>query len=129
MTERIAVIERSREDVYRIKQIFGFGARELTKSEKEIFTRWTQSYGYELDVIRMAYDITVDAIQKPVPKYADKIIEKWHCEGLRTVEDIEKYESAKREGAKAQSENDPQKSYEVDDFFEAALKRSFEDLK
>ena len=129
VTERIAVIERSREDVYRIKQIFGFGARELTKSEKEIFTRWTQSYGYELDVIRMAYDITVDAIQKPVPKYADKIIEKWHCEGLRTVEDIEKYESAKREGAKAQSENDPQKSYEVDDFFEAALKRSFEDLK
>ena len=129
VTERIGVIERSREEIYRIKQLFGFGARELTKSEKEIFTRWTQTYGYGLDIIRTAYDITVDAIQKPVPKYADKIIEKWHCEGLRTVEDIEKYESLKREGAKAQSESDPQKSYEVDDFFEAALKRSFEDLK
>ena len=129
VTERIAVIERSREEIYRIKQLFGFGARELTKSEKEIFTRWTQAYGYGLDVIRLAYDITVDAIQKPVPKYADKIIERWHCEGLRTFEDIEKYESAKREGAKAPSESDPQKSYEVDDFFEAAMKRSFKDLK
>ena len=129
VTERIEVIERSREEIYRIKQLFGFGARELTKSEKEIFTRWTQNYGYGLDIIKLAYDITVDAIQKPVPKYADKIIEKWHCEGLCAVEDIEKYESTKRETAKAQNESDPQKSYEVDDFLEAALKRSFEDLK
>lgn len=128
VNERIEIIERSKEDIYRIKQIFGFGARSLTKSEQTIFEKWTQNYKYGIDVIRLAYDIMIDSIQKPVPKYADKIIEKWHCEGLRTFEEIEAYEKNKKDSPKADS-GDPQKSYEVDDFFAAAMNRSFKDLK
>ena len=128
VTERIGLIERSREDTYRIKQIFGFGSRSLTKTEQTLFEKWIQTYGYGIDVIKLAYDMMIDAIQKPVPKYADKILERWHCEGLRTYEDIEAYEKNKRDSAPADN-NDPQKSYEVDDFFAAAMNRSFKDLK
>ena len=107
--------------------MFGFGARELTKTEKEMFSKWTQTYGYDLDIIRIAYDIMINSIQKPVPKYADKIIEKWYSEGLRTLSDIENYENNKKDAPKDNGE--VQKSYEIDDFFDAALKRSFKDLK
>lgn len=124
---RINEIEQSKEIIYKIKQMFGFGARELTKTEREMFTRWTHLYGYDMDIIRYAYDITVNSIQKPVPKYTDKILEKWYSEGLRALADIESYEANKK-GASAQSQS-PQKSYEIDDFFEAALKRSHKDLK
>ena len=127
VVDRINSIEQAKETVYKIKQMFGFGARELAKSEKEIFSRWTQTYGYDVDVIRVAYDITVNSIQKPVPKYTDKIIEKWYSEGLRTLADVEAYESKKKETAQTSSE--VQKSYDIDDFFDAALKRSFKDLK
>lgn len=127
VVDRINSIEQAKETVYKIKSMFGFGARELTKSEKEIFTKWTQTYGYDVDIIRAAYDITVNSIQKPVPKYTDKIIEKWYSEGLRTFADIENYENKKKESA--QSTQEAQKSYEIDDFFDAALKRSFKDLK
>ena len=127
VVDRINSIEQAKETVYKIKSMFGFGARELTKSEKEIFTKWTQTYGYDVDIIRAAYDITVNSIQKPVPKYTDKIIEKWYSEGLRTLADIENYENKKKESA--QSTQEAQKSYEIDDFFDAALKRSFKDLK
>jgi DnaD/phage-associated family protein len=92
-----------------------------------MFTRWTQTYGYDTDIIRIAYDITVNAIQKPVPKYADKIIEKWYSEGLRTLADIEAFESKKKDMPKDNGE--VQKSYEIDDFFAAALNRSLKDLK
>ena len=124
VVERIAVIERSKEEISKIKQLFGMGSRELSKTEKTLFEKWTQRFEYDMDIVRLAYDITVDAIQKPVPKYADSILEKWYSEGLRTVAAIEKYESGKKE-AKAESG----KSYDLDDFFEAALQRSFDDLK
>lgn len=125
---RINAIEQSKEDIYKIKQMFGFGARELTKSEKDIFSKWLQTYGYDVDVIRFAYDITVNSIQKPVPRYTDKIIEKWYSEGLRSLADIESYEAKKKEKPSA-GEGKVQKSYEIDDFFEAAIKRSHKDLK
>lgn len=128
VTAKIALIERSKESIYRIQQMFGFGARSLTKTEQTLFEKWTQAYGYDVDVIKFAYDIMIDAIQKPVPKYADKIIEKWHCEGLRTFADIEAYEKNKKESSQG-DKNDPQKSYDLDDFFEAAIQRSLRDLK
>ncbi len=127
VVDRINSIEQAKETVYKIKQMFGFGTRELAKSEKELFSKWTQTYGYDVEVIHVAYDITVNSIQKPVPKYTDKIIEKWYSEGLRTLADVEAYESKKKDSA--QSNSEVQKSYEIDDFFDAALKRSFKDLK
>lgn len=131
VSQKISLIERSKEDVFRIKQIFGFGARSLTKTEQALFEKWTLTYGYGIDVIKFAYDMMIDAIQRPVPKYADKIIEKWHCEGLRTFAEVEAYEKNKKDSGSQSGENkgDTQKSYDLDDFFEAAIQRSFRDLK
>lgn len=124
---RISEMEQSKEILSQIKSIYGFGSRALTNTEETLFTKWTQKYGYDIEVIRIAYDITVNAIQKPAPKYTDKIIEKWYSEGLRTVTEIEERERAKREASAGEGE--PQKSYELDDFFTAAMNRSFNDLK
>ena len=123
---RIAIIEHSAEVVGKIKQLFGMGSRELSRTEKTLFDKWTQKFGYGIEVIRVAYDITVDATQKPLPKYADAILEKWHAEGLRTEGEVLAFEQ-KSKPSKDSGEGD--KSYELDDFFEAALKRSLEDLK
>ena len=122
--DRIEVIERSAHTISKIKQLFGIGERSLSKTEKETFERWTQKYGYDIDVIKCAYDIMIDRIQKPVPKYANTILEKWHSEGLKTPEEIAAYESKQKE-----SKAGEQKSYDLDGFFEAALQRSFDDLK
>ena len=127
VVERIALIEHSSEVISKIKQLFGIGARELSKTEKALFEKWTQKFGYGIEVIRVAYDITVDATQKPLPKYADAILEKWHAEGLRTEEEVLAFETNSKQEREGASGGD--KSYELDDFFEAALKRSLEDLK
>ena len=130
VSAKIALIERSKDTMYRVQMMFGAGARSLTKTEQTVFEKWTQTYGYDVDVIKLAYDMMIDAIQKPVPKYADKIIEKWHCEGLRTLSEIEAYEKNKKSGSQGSSDSgDPQKSYDLDDFFEAAIQRSLRDLK
>ena len=119
---RVHAIEASAETVSQIRTLFGIGSRALSSTEKKLFAKWTETYGYDMDVIRMAYDITIDAIHAPVPKYAGTILEKWYTEGLRTARDIEEFEREK----KGATNGIATKSYDVDDFFEASLKRSYE---
>lgn len=121
---RIARMEQSAELIGQIKTLFGAGGRELSKTEKTLFEKWIKKLGYDVDVIRLAYDITIDNIQKPAPKYTDAILEKWYAEGLRTAEDVERFEKDKKQTAVQED-----KSYDLDDFYEAALERSFKDLK
>ena len=127
--DRIHRMELATETVEKIKNLFGFGSRELTATEKKLFGTWTEQFGYDIEVIRLAYDITVDTIQKPVPKYAGSILENWHKEGLRTEEEVRRYieEQKAQKQASAASDHTP-KSYDLDEFFEAALQRGLKDL-
>ncbi|MBQ8849696.1 MAG: DnaD domain protein [Clostridia bacterium] len=125
VADRISRMERAGEVISKIKGFYGIGDRALTASEKRFFTAWTEKYDYDAEVIKLAYDITVDKTQKPLPKYTNTIIERWYAEGLRTADEVRKYlerqESDKNGGIA--------KSYDTDEFFEAALQRSYEELK
>lgn len=129
--ERIQRMEQSGEVIAKVRALFGAAGREMTATEKKLFTAWTEKFAYDIAVIRLAYDITVDRIQKPAPKYTNSILEAWYAEGLRTEADVRRYIEAKKEekeGEKTGAIATP-KSYDVEDFFEAALKRSYEELQ
>ena len=122
--DRIATIERSKQVISQIKQLFGASDRELSSTERAMFEKWTQKFGYGIDVIRIAYDITVDVKHKAIPKYTGAILEAWYNEGLRTADAV-----IARENARKQSKMAEGKSYDLDDFFAAAMDRSLKDLK
>lgn len=122
---RIHRMERSGEVIGKIRTLYGMGSRELTTSEKKLFSAWCEKLAYDIDVIRMAYDITVDSIQKPVPKYTNSILEAWYAQGLRTADDVRAYLDAEK---KEKANGELTKSYDIDEFIEAALKRSYEEL-
>ncbi len=124
--ERIAQKELLKNENEKIKKLFGIGSRALSKTEKALFEKWVCKFGYDTEIISLAYDITVDTIQKPVPKYTDSILERWNSQGLRTPEEIIKHMA---EDKKPKEAIGASKSYDPDDFFEAALERSFSDLK
>ena len=102
---------------YKIRNLFGIGTREFSKSEKEKIDKWT-SANISIDFIKKAYDITVDKTGKISVAYCAKIIENWLSCGIKTVEDVEN--SEKERISKAQAS-----SFETNDFFEAALRRSY----
>lgn len=104
----------------KIKNIFGLGTRKLTSKEQKQVDTWTSTYHYELDVIEKAYEITVTATNKPSIHYANAILEKWFAEGIKTIDDVNVL-LATREQEKVNSGS----SFDVDDFFAAALKRSY----
>ena len=123
--ERLGRMERSGEVIGKIRVLYGAAGRELTTSEKRLFTAWSEKLAYDIDVIRMAYDITVDTIQKPVPKYTNSILEAWYAQGLRTADDVRSYLDAEK---KSKDGGGNEKSYDIDEFIEAALKRSYEEM-
>jgi DnaD/phage-associated family protein len=104
----------------KIKNIFGLGSRKLTSKEQKQVNAWVTTYNYDISVIEKAYEITVTATNKPSIHYANAILEKWFAEGVKNIEDAENLIAA-REQEKATEGS----SFDVDDFFAAALKRSY----
>ena len=105
----------------KIKNIFGLGARKLTSKEQKQVDAWVNTYNYDLAVIEKAYEITVTATNKPSVHYANAILEKWFAEGIKNIDDVNAL-LAVREQEKAENTTS---SFDVDDFFAAALKRSY----
>jgi len=50
--------------------------------------KWTESYGYKMDIIGQACQRTILAIGKPSFKYANSIIKGWHDENVNSLADI-----------------------------------------
>lgn len=136
ITEHHAMEEelRTREELHsfegEVRKLFGMKSRALTTKESKMLRAW-HSFGYGVDVVRLAYEITVDTIHEPSVQYANGILEKWNAEGLHTVEEIQAAEAAyraKKEGKPTVSEPMQGNSFDTDEFLEAALKRSFEQM-
>ncbi|MBR2907989.1 MAG: DnaD domain protein [Clostridia bacterium] len=118
LREHLERLRMLRSNEGQIRTIFGMGARAFTAKEKKAVMLWLGEYGCSMELIRLAYERTVNATGKPSIPYASKILERWYREGLSTPEAVEAAER-KSEGI-ASEEN-----FNTDDFFEAALRRSY----
>ncbi|MBR2020171.1 MAG: DnaD domain protein [Clostridia bacterium] len=110
-----------------VRTLFGMKARALTGREDRMLRAWV-SFGYDMEVVRRAYEMTVAATNEASLPYANAILERWHAEGLQTAADVDRAiaeQKAKKDGQQASLGN----SFDTDDFFEAALKRSFSTSK
>ena len=103
---------------YKVRKLFGVGMREFTKRERDIFDSWV-GLKLRFDLIKRAYEISVDNGKGANWQYINKILENWNISGVKTLEDAEKT-IAKNKSKLSMS------TFDTDDFFEAALKRSNE---
>ena len=125
-------LEKRHNAVEKIKYIFGFGSRPLSAYEKKTFAMWTEEWGFGTEIVKMAYDITVDATHESSPKYANAILKKWHENGLTTPAEIEGFMAEQKQNAvrrpaavTAKGAYTPKKNEEVEDWFEQRLRQSF----
>lgn len=124
----------------KLRRLFGIGDRSLSHKERECFTRWVVDYGFDMEVIGLAYDITVDCKQKALVGYADAMLKRWFEAGCRDLPSVEALLERERlagtanrpaarprpgatAGAKAPAPLGG--SFNTDDFFNRALERSY----
>lgn len=116
------------DNITRLRELFGFGGRTLTPRENEYFSRWFVEWQYDFDVVRRAYEVTVESTQnhKLSLPYLNKVLQNWHDSGYKTLDEVESaleaYKNAREDNTAAQS------SFDTDEFFELALKRSYEKI-
>lgn len=73
---------------YPVLKAFGITGRNAGTEEKAFIVKWTNSYGFNMDIIIDACRRTLSATSKPSFKYADSILTKWHEKGIKNINDI-----------------------------------------
>lgn len=107
----------------KIRKIFGMGERAFTSSESRFVSTWINDYKFDFEIIKLAYEETVNATSKPSMQYANKVLENWYAEGLKTPDDVARAKE-KRKGVQSSAQAT---SFNVDDFFNAAINNGFGD--
>jgi DnaD/phage-associated family protein len=118
-----------------IRRLLGLGNRMLTDGEINAFTKWRHDYGFRYELIYYAYQIMQENGCEYSLPYMDAILSRWHARKLTTMEEIKAYEQGfKEERDKARSKPKPplnapaqNSSFDTNEFFMAAVKRSFGD--
>ncbi|MBQ9784069.1 MAG: DnaD domain protein [Clostridia bacterium] len=124
MEEEFRVARLMHEFEGQVRALFGMQKRALTSRESKMLSAWA-SFGYGIDVVREAYELTVTATNEPSVAYANAIMERWNAEGLKTLEQIRAAQEASKKDAARADKTALGNSFDTDDFFEAALQRSF----
>ena len=122
---KLSEMDAASENESRVRSLFGMKARALTAKEKKFIGVWFGKMGYNIDIVSRAYEITVNATGEASVPYTNAILERWSSEGLRTIDEIDASIEKKKNEARGESAG----SFDTDDFFEAALRRSFDDKK
>ena len=134
LEERIRRDEMMAETEGKLRTLLGMGARALTPRETKYFSTWLYEFNYDMDVIRLGYEVTVDTKGSFNISYMNSVLANWNRDGLRTPADIQKAMDAFREEKEAKKQPRGQKgaqqdggSFDTDDFFAAAVRRSLGD--
>ncbi len=84
-------IKKHEDKWIKIRKILNYlGAKdgEIMKPQEEILDKWINIYNFPLDVIFKACDICFQRINKGDFKYIDGILNSWHKDGLKTLQDV-----------------------------------------
>lgn len=127
LQEKLRRMEAVRDAEGQLRRLFGMGERKLTPNEHKLLSRWIDEWGFDMAMVEKAYQVTVDTIGKASMKYAGGVLQRWYDDGIRTPEQAEENQAAWDKSKKKKDE--PSKgSFDTDDFVEAALRRSFDDM-
>lgn len=127
----LAEEDKKNDLLYGIKELFGIGARALTSKEKNNFTRWIEEYAMPFEMIKEAYEITVDRTGEASVVYAGAILKRWHAEGFTTLDETKAEAESYKASQKAKEDKGKKQlgNFDEDEFMTAAIKRSYKDKK
>ncbi len=81
-----AFAERFSEDAFAVMKAFGINDRRPGNMEWEAIERWYRNWGFTRQMVVEACNRTMQAIHKPSFQYADRILQEWYRNGIRTLE-------------------------------------------
>ena len=96
--------------------------RFITASESELIDKWKKEYGFSIEMIIHACETTVSSIGKASFKYADKILERWYKNGIKTIDEAKK----ESEEYSAKQQKDKEKKNSKNQFTNFSNQRKYD---
>lgn len=96
---------------WEFRRLIGIWGRNLAPTEKKLFKRWAEEYGYSVGIVGLAFDI---AVRHTAPgalplDYMETVLSAWHEAGCKTVEECKSNSEAFRLQKTAEREADQAK--------------------
>lgn len=95
--------EHFNQDAFAVMKAFGINDRRPGNTEWDSIERWYKTWGFSRQMVVEACNRTMEAIHKPSFQYADRILEEWHKNGIRTLEDISGADSRRKKPASGEA--------------------------
>ena len=116
-SSQIATVDQAKKAVgihsqiyYGVMKAFGISGRNLVEFELNFIEKWTNTYGFSLDIIGEACKRTIQAIHQPSFEYADTILGNWSQNHVHHLEDIAVLDSAYQKTKAAATNSAPAKA-------------------
>ena len=134
--KNITTHEQAENEILALQKAFSFEGKvqsrlklqsKLTASQKKYIGDWA-NMDVTLDMVELAYDKTVDSIGKVSFNYMDKILRKWHENGITNAGDAASFDErtkpvrkSDKKSAAAEAKPSDAPSYDLDLLFKHAL--------
>ena len=73
---------------YFVSRVFGIEQRKPSEKEKTLSLKWVKEWNISKELLKKAYDTCIDNKSKFSFPYIAKILENWHKNGVKSVDDI-----------------------------------------
>lgn len=136
------IIDRENEsaDEWEMRRVVGIYNRNLSDTERAYFKKWTNDYGYSVNIVSFAFDVAVLSTGKLSFPFMDKLLSSWHEAGCTTLDECRTAHASHKAQAEGAAQAKPQRArtrseapkprygdFDVGEAFQHALSRSFGD--
>lgn len=83
----LSTLKKAGEYEGKIKKLLSID-RALIESERECIYKWASEYKFSLEMVKLAYEKTITAINKLSFPYMNKILISWREKGYKTVDEV-----------------------------------------
>ncbi len=119
----LLLMEQLKKEWATVCSAFGIEYRLPTEKEQNYAHTWIKEWRFNKKMLKLAYDVCVDAKGKLIIAYVHKVLEKWYNDGISTPEMVAKANDERKQPktSKKTSNNAGKKSYNIDEYEELLL--------
>ncbi len=121
--EKLRRLAENGEAWHTVEQSVGIPHRSPTSKEQEFASKWVSDWRFTTAMIHEAYERNVDATGKFSPNYMNKILERWHRDGITTLQQAQQ---EKLERASARSKTPSKTTYDIAEYERSGVFDNFD---
>lgn len=107
------------------RKLFGIGSRDLTPTEEKYFHSWSAEMSLPFELVSLAFERTIERKNTPSKAYMNGILSSWYSSGLKSEEDVIAHEQSQKSSKSKTSSTTAEGSFDIGEFFTAALERTY----